>query len=81
MIALLQKRKGTKSGSGRSKRLLHLEDRCMRCGTCEAVCSENAIIVNETFVEFLTESCSGCGRCVKKCPTEALRIVETGEAN
>ena len=49
------------------------DDRCMLCGTCEAVCPEIAVLLKPTHVEINHEKCSGCGLCIPACPTEALR--------
>lgn len=47
--------------------------RCTGCGTCETVCSRNAIRMVESYKGFLYPSldeslCIECGLCEKKCP-------------
>ncbi|TYQ15192.1 UNVERIFIED_CONTAM: dissimilatory sulfite reductase (desulfoviridin) alpha/beta subunit [Acetivibrio alkalicellulosi] len=50
-----------------------VEDKCIYCGLCEAVCPTKAIKVNkkERTLEFNENDCVYCGKCVKVCPTEA----------
>ncbi len=44
---------------------------CDECGTCVAVCRENALII-VLSLEIKTDRCIKCGRCVKVCPFGAL---------
>ncbi len=41
---------------------------CDFCGTCVAVCPEDAIELKESFIEILDEKCTRCGFCVAVCP-------------
>jgi len=46
---------------------------CDRCGTCIAVCPQNALMLtNELSVN--NETCTRCGVCVSLCPIAALTI-------
>lgn len=51
--------------------------RCCQCGTCLAVCKDNAIfpiLRNDGLFEirFQKENCSGCGKCLAVCPAYYL---------
>ncbi|MCK5146170.1 4Fe-4S binding protein [bacterium] len=46
---------------------------CDECGTCIAVCYENALIITARL-EINPERCHDCGRCAKVCPFGALSI-------
>jgi len=53
------------------------QQRCRGCGTCEAVCKFEAILLGEknngVFAAQVTEDlCQGCGICVACCPSGAL---------
>ena len=45
---------------------------CMRCGVCEFMCSEAAIIEAKRQFIILKRLCTGCGDCVAYCPAEAI---------
>jgi ferredoxin len=47
---------------------------CTRCGTCVAVCPNDAIVMND-MVHIDEEKCSGCGACVPRCRFDAIRLV------
>ena len=53
-----------------SKTVVVDEQRCMRCGRCEASCRYGAIQMGQ--VKPLL--CEGCGSCVITCPTKALSL-------
>jgi coenzyme F420 hydrogenase subunit beta len=49
-------------------------DRCIRCGTCVAVCPSNSIGVRaETGLPELVKMCTGCSLCWDFCPRGGLR--------
>ncbi len=55
--------------------LIHVSDRCTRCGRCQAVCPTAIIRMTEgrPFVEETDEGrCIVCGHCVAICPHAAL---------
>ncbi|MBN1850386.1 MAG: 4Fe-4S binding protein [Deltaproteobacteria bacterium] len=52
-----------------------LEDICIACGTCAAICPTAAIMINER-VETDSTLCIRCCACVKSCPTQA-RVMES----
>ena len=49
------------------------EERCVRCGACEGVCSFGAVAVAARAVVD-TAKCMGCGACVTACPADALSL-------
>lgn len=46
---------------------------CDRCGTCIAVCPENALLLTESL-SVDTTRCNQCGKCVAICPLAALSL-------
>jgi coenzyme F420 hydrogenase subunit beta len=49
-------------------------DRCIRCGTCVAVCPSNSIGIHEdTDLPELVKMCTGCSLCWDFCPRGGLR--------
>ena len=53
-----------------------LEDRCVHCTACIAVCRVDALSVNrETMrVSFDSEKCIGCELCIPACSYNAMEI-------
>jgi pyruvate formate lyase activating enzyme len=49
--------------------------RCIRCGACEAVCTQGAISRNGDLVSTDEEKCTLCGACVESCYAEAREAV------
>jgi len=49
-------------------------DLCNGCGTCESVCTENAVAINDKKAVIDKGQCRGCNLCVLKCPAEAMRL-------
>ena len=47
--------------------------RCIGCRTCEAVCPQKGIWLDETGVHT-SENCEACGTCTRECPTGALEL-------
>jgi pyruvate formate lyase activating enzyme len=54
--------------------LVFRESRCIRCGTCEAVCAQGAISWDGDVVFTDGENCTLCGNCVEVCYAEAREI-------
>jgi L-aspartate semialdehyde sulfurtransferase ferredoxin len=44
---------------------------CMHCGACVGACPENALTLQEVWIEFLP-NCSNCGICARACPSGAI---------
>ena len=47
--------------------------RCIGCRTCESVCPQKGIRLDETGVHT-SEQCTACGACTRACPTQALEM-------
>ena len=50
--------------------------RCIGCRTCEQVCPQKGIRLDETGVHT-SENCTACGACAAACPTQALELKGT----
>lgn len=48
--------------------------KCIRCGTCVEVCTENAITLTPEGIITDTELCKLCGKCAEVCPTKAIEM-------
>lgn len=50
--------------------------KCAMCGTCEAVCSSRAIVIdqNEKAAVVYEAMCKGCGTCASSCRCGALDV-------
>jgi MinD superfamily P-loop ATPase len=60
-----------------SKKVKRDEEKCTRCGLCEASCRYDAI-TTDTIHYF---KCEGCGLCTHICPEEALELEQIFSAN
>jgi len=49
-------------------------ERCIRCGSCEAVCPTGAISLTDEGVTIDRDRCESSGRCVSVCPSGALQM-------
>jgi len=52
-------------------------DRCVRCGTCVAVCPSDSIGVGGDGLPALVKMCTGCSLCWDFCPRGGLRYETT----
>ena len=59
--------------SGRVEKM-YSPSKCIRCGTCVAVCSEKAITLTNDGIITDRELCKLCGRCADVCPTKAIEM-------
>ena len=48
--------------------------RCLRCGGCAALCSEQAISFTGSAVRISVDRCRACGACARSCPGQALKL-------
>ena len=46
--------------------------RCIKCGSCDSVCPNDALTRDEMGVHIDRRLCTGCRTCVSACPTLAL---------
>jgi len=49
-----------------------INEECISCGSCEAVCPEGAISEGKERFEIAPKLCTDCGTCVEVCPVEAI---------
>jgi pyruvate formate lyase activating enzyme len=54
-----------------------LAARCIGCGTCAAVCPEDALRVTPAGLAIDRARCTVCGRCAAECPSTALELIGT----
>jgi len=64
-------------GICRPKDIWFIPAKCIRCGSCIAVCPENALSFGSCRIEIDREKCSGCFRCVDECPTTSIEQIGT----
>ncbi|WP_291492907.1 glycyl-radical enzyme activating protein [Desulfurella sp.] len=57
--------------------IVHYNDKCINCKTCEIVCKKHAIKVIDKKVYIDNFSCDLCIDCTKSCPTGALSSIGT----
>jgi pyruvate formate lyase activating enzyme len=62
-------------GISMAREVIYWEARCARCGTCQELCAQHAILPAPDG-SFLTDRdrCVLCGECVQACPFEAREI-------
>jgi pyruvate formate lyase activating enzyme len=53
---------------------MYSPSKCIKCGTCVAVCPENAITLSSDGITTDAELCTLCGRCADVCPTKAFEM-------
>jgi len=59
---------------------VHRSEACVKCGTCESICTREVHVHPDGYADFLTGLDSRCAPercgflCVEKCPRKALRI-------
>ena len=63
-------------------RILHDDDRCVKCGLCVAFCPCNVLEMNGEGFPYGAhpDQCVGCQTCSGNCPQRALTIEATGDA-
>ena len=53
-----------------SAQFFYVDQLCIHCGTCAAICHVHSVTDNEHLLDRAT--CNGCMKCVSNCPTGAL---------
>ena len=63
-------------------RILHDDDRCVKCGLCVAFCPCNVLEMKDEGFPYGAhpDQCVGCQTCSGNCPQRALTIEATGDA-
>jgi len=62
-------------GISTAREVMFWEARCMRCGTCQTFCAQNAILPTLDGGYFTDrERCVVCGECAEACPYAAREI-------
>jgi pyruvate formate lyase activating enzyme len=59
--------------SGRAEKM-YSPAKCIKCGTCVAVCPEKAITLHADGIVTDPDNCTLCGRCAEVCPTKAIEM-------
>lgn len=49
-------------------------DSCIGCGSCEEVCPEGAISLDQGKANVAGDRCIGCGECMTVCPEKAIEL-------
>lgn len=67
------KKEGVKV-TGIAQHVVRLEEACMHCGMCTALCGPRALAVDgdSRKVLFEVKQCTACGLCVRVCPVGAM---------
>ena len=57
-------------------RILHDDDRCVKCGLCVAFCPCNVLEMNDEGFPYGAhpDQCVGCQTCSGNCPQRALTV-------
>ncbi len=58
------------------KKIAHVSNECVACGTCLKACSFGAITIKKGIKAEISESCVACGRCKMVCPASVISMVE-----
>jgi ferredoxin len=52
--------------------IMKVNEWCMYCGECAAVCPRSLIEVRESNLIFDEKDCKECAICIQVCPVQAL---------
>ena len=59
----------------RKPHLLHIKNKCIGCGRCEAICTRGNISIQDHFPVFNRQACVACKACERICPQNAIKFV------
>ncbi len=60
----------------KSKKVAHVQNLCVACGTCMGECPFGAISIPQGIkAKIDEEKCVGCGKCSKVCPASEIEIL------
>lgn len=57
----------------RSDRKFHVDEKCIGCGKCEALCPISNIRMQNGAPVWLHKHCMQCCACINRCPTQAIQ--------
>lgn len=58
----------------RKPHLLHIKNKCIGCGRCEAICTRGNISIQDHFPVFNRQACVACKACERICPQTLLSL-------
>ena len=59
----------------RKPHLLHIKNKCIGCGRCEAICTRGNISIQDHYPVFNRQACVACKACERICPQNAIKFV------
>lgn len=66
------------TGDWRTKKPIHMPEKCKHCMLCILPCPDNATLHDGkgTMTGIDYDKCKGCGICAKVCPFNAIKMVD-----
>ena len=52
------------------------QETCVKCGSCESVCPQNTISLEDDLYKVNQTGCIGCKRCIDNCPTNSIELIQ-----
>lgn len=65
-----------KTGDWRDQRPAIDQELCKKCGICQVVCPDDAVLVKDEHYEINYNYCKGCGICAHECTADAIEMVQ-----